>query len=141
MQKGDYTQLATNKEVFPVPERPAAIGPTGGFGWLLELALGAPKSLRIMNTEILPDSPLALGIADPQSTSFTILQSSVRWCKPEEKFSCSEEFTAVDSIAAVRNGLGNSYYVDTSSRNILWLRVIQGPLDFNLLLKWRQAVC
>lgn len=75
MQKGDYTQLATNKEVFPVPERPAAIGPTGGFGWLLELALGAPKSLRIMNTEILPDSPLALGIAYPQSTSFTQLRS------------------------------------------------------------------
>lgn len=104
------------------------VGLVGGFGWLLELHQGAPKSLRIDDVEVLPDTPLLLSIPYPKGTSVNVIVGSAHWCRDNDQYTCSMELTRVDSVLEVRNGLGNIYHVDDNG--VLTLRILQGPRDF-----------
>ncbi|CAB9506538.1 G8 domain-containing protein DDB [Seminavis robusta] len=123
-----FSPHAGNAEAMVVTANADIVGPVGGFGWLLELDEGAPKTLRVDIPEIMPDTPLLLSIAYPLGTSVNITQHAARWCRANSEFSCSEPFSSVDSVAEVRNGLGNTYHL--GSDGLLTLRIIQGPRDF-----------
>jgi len=112
----------------PITAQPEIVGPTGGFGWLLTLNDGAPKTLRIKYVEVDPSTPLMLGIAYPVGTSFTI-RASAAWCTPGAYYSCEEDFTEVDSPNAVRNSAGNTYHFD-ESKGLLYLRIIMSPATY-----------
>lgn len=111
----------TNDLGLPVTANADIVGPVGGFGWVLHLDAGAPKSLKLQNIEVDPATPLLLSIAYPPGTSFTI-KAIARWCNPDNNL-CEEIFHTVNSIEAVRTSLGNAYHVDTNG--VLTFRIIQ----------------
>ena len=57
----------------PVTARADIVGPVGGFGWILKINQGAPKSLIIQYIEVRWSNPLLLHIQYPIGTSVTIL--------------------------------------------------------------------
>ena len=87
-------------------------GPTGGFAWMMQLNDGSPKNLRIDQIEVHPDSPLILALPYPTGTSFSITANAYQWCNQNDQYlSCQEIFTEVDSLAKVRFGQGNVYFL------------------------------
>lgn len=113
----------------PVTPTGDVVGPIGGFGWLLTLTAGAPKSIRFQEIVARPDTPMLLAIPYPKGTSFTIIAHAADWCGTENgAYSCQSQFKAVSSVAQVRNGAGNSYFVD--SNGVLFIRLIETPIDF-----------
>jgi hypothetical protein len=111
----------------PVTANADIVGPVGGFGWKLELDQGAPKTMFILEVEVDPATPLLLSIAYPAGTSFTITASTV-YCNASATHTCREDYYQVDTVADVRNSLGNTYHVD--SNGVLSFRVIQTPRLF-----------
>jgi hypothetical protein len=103
-------------------------GPVGGYGWLLTINAGAPITIRFQNIEVLPNTPMLVTIPYPKGTSFNI-SAKATGCKTQVGvYTCQAQFYAVTSISQVRNGLGNTYYVD--SNGVLTLRLIQMPENF-----------
>ena len=111
----------------PITANAIIVGPTGGFGWLLNLDAGSPKSLQIDQIEVDSSTTLMLAIPYPQGVSFSIL-AHAPWCSPVSVNSCTELFTAADSIGHVRYSQGNKYYYDTDTK-LLYIRVIMFPGD------------
>jgi hypothetical protein len=103
------------------------VGPVGGFGWVLHLNQGAPKIIEFQYIEVDPATPLMLSIPYPQGTTFSLTAFTLD-CIPGAYYACSHSFTQASSIAAVRKGNGDSYYVDANG--VLTLRIIQFPNDF-----------
>ncbi len=118
----------------PVTPTPDMVGPVGGFGWLLNLFRGPPKIIQFEYIEVDPSTPLMLSIPYPKGTTFSIT-AIAEDCFPGQ-YSCSHGFTQASSISAVRNGNGDTYYVDTNG--VLTLRIVQFPHDFvgNPWLRW-----
>ena len=116
-----------NDKGLPVTANADIVGPVGGFGWKLQLLKGAPKSIRLLEIEVDPATPLLLSIAYPPGTSFNIT-ANAKLCTPSVKYTCKEEFRRVASIAEVRKSLGNTYHVDP--KGVLTFRVIQTPKTF-----------
>lgn len=106
----------------PITANADVVGPTGGFGWLLKLNKGAPRNIRLEEIAVDPGSTLLLSIAYPVGTTFTISAES-EWCWDDSDYTCREEFHAVSSKEQVRDGLGNTYHVD--SEGVLTFRVFQ----------------
>jgi len=117
----------TNDTGLPVTANADVVGPVGGFGWKLELDGGSPKSIRFEEIEVDPATPLLLSIAYPPGTSFNIT-AHARYCTASEKYTCSEPFHQVNSVAEIRNSLGNTYYVDP--QGVLTFRILQLPKTF-----------
>ena len=116
-----------NDAGLPVTANADIVGPVGGFGWKVELDKGVPKSIRFLEIEVDPATPLLLSIAYPPGTSFTIT-ANAKFCTPSEKYTCKDNFRRVSSIAEVRKSIGNTYHVD--SNGVLTFRVIQTPKTF-----------
>jgi len=112
----------------PITASADVAGPVGGYSWLLKLIAGAPKRLVVNSVEVRPDTPMLLSIAYPPNTAFTITASAAEWCSPSAQYSCKEVFKPVDSIAAVRKSLGNTYFF--SPQGLLTVRIIQTPKDY-----------
>lgn len=112
----------------PVTANPDVVGPTGGFGWLLILNEGAPRTLTLSELEIDPASPLLLSIPYPAGTQFTITAQAPSWCWEDATYNCAQEFSATSSVDSVRFGPGNTYFVDTDG--VLTLRVVEFPASF-----------
>ena len=110
----------------PITANSEVAGVTGGFGWMMQLDAGSPKTLRIDQIEVDPSSPLVFTMPYPAGTSFTITANAYQWCSPSSTHSCQEVFTEVDSLSKVRFGQGNVYFYDTST-NLLYVRVTQFP--------------
>lgn len=105
------------------------VGPVGGFGWLLQLNAGAPKTITFPEVVVLPDTPMVLSIPYPKGTVFTIAANGPSWCRTYNgAYSCRQQFYAVSSLAQVRSGTGNVYYVD--SNGVLTFRLVQLPKDY-----------
>lgn len=112
----------------PITASPDVSGPVGGFSWLLKLNSGSPRQLKIEFVEVSPDTPMLLSIAYPLGTSFTITANAPSWCGTSQQYSCKEVFHPVNSVADVRNSLGNAYYF--SNQGLLTIRIIQTPKDY-----------
>ena len=113
----------------PITANAIVSGPTGGFGWSLNLDAGPPKSLRIDQIEIQDfSSPLMLAVPYPQGTGF-IITAMVPWCTPSLTYSCTEQFTPASSIAEVRYSQGNKYFYDNIT-NMLYVRIIMAPQTY-----------
>jgi hypothetical protein len=111
----------------PMTANGDVVGAVGGFGWKLELDKGAPKVLSIREIEVDPLTPMLLSIAYPKGTSFNITANAFK-CVQTLQYTCEANFFQVDSIAKVRNSLGNTYHVD--SNGVLTFRIIQTPQTF-----------
>jgi len=122
---GDYF---SGDSGLPVTANADIVGPVGGFGWKLELIKGAPRSVRFEQIEVDPSSPMLLSISYPLGTSFTITAHAV-YCTDGNQYSCTETFQQVSSMEEVRNSIGNTYHVD-SSTGLLTFRIIQTPSNF-----------
>lgn len=119
----------------PVTANPDIAGPVGGFGWLLQLDGGAPHTLSMSAIEVLPNTPLLLGIAYPKGTSFTITANAA-YCSPSVKHSCVETFKPVGSVSQVRASNGNTYHFDSNS-GLLTIRVVMFPKAFTGAPNWQ----
>jgi hypothetical protein len=97
-------------------------GPVGGFGWYMELLEGAPVRLTLNQVEADPSTPLMFSVAYPAGTVFSVIYHAAEWCNPDATWSCEESFTAVGSVQAVRESLGNTYYL--SNAGLLTFRII-----------------
>jgi hypothetical protein len=100
-------------------------GPFGGFGWHIKFNAGAPRTLQFTEIQMFKASPLMLSIAYPKGVRFTITARGPPWCRPLPSLSCKHIFHGVPSIQAVRNSLGDAYYVDEAG--ILYMRLVQPP--------------
>lgn len=119
----------------PITARGEIVGPVGGYGWILELNGGAPRTLLIQDIEVLPETPLLVSIAYPNGTTFNVTMHAPSWCwKGSTTFSCSEIFSKVGSLEQVRNGPGNEFFVD--SNGVLTFRVVQTPSGYIGRPKW-----
>jgi hypothetical protein len=112
----------------PITANPDIVGLSGGFGWLLDFDVPAPRSLRLERFEIDPASPLIVSIPYPVGTTFEITANGPSWCGEIFDFKCRLGFTSVTSIDVVRTGRGDGYYVDPDG--ILTIRVAELPSDF-----------
>lgn len=112
----------------PITANAEVAGLAGGFGWVLQLDDGPPKNLKIDQVEVDASTPLVLAIPYPQGTTFTITAHGA-WCSPSTTHSCTEQFSAADSVAHVRSSQGNKYYFDTTT-NLLYVRIIQFPQGY-----------
>ena len=113
----------------PVTAGGDVVGPVGGFGWILELNGGAPRSVHIDTVEVLPETPLLVSIAYPVGTLFTIAAHAAPWCwTGSNVYLCSETFTKAGSLKEVRTGPGNQYFVDMNG--VVTFRVVQLPLNY-----------
>lgn len=77
--------------------------------------------------EVPPESPMTVSIAYPLGTTFT-LTAHAAWCTDSASNKCQKEFTAVNTVEKVRNGLGNTYHVDENG--VITFRVIQTPQSY-----------
>jgi len=112
----------------PVTAQAEIVGPTGGYGWLLDLDGGSPKSLKIEQVEVDPDTPLMLAIAYPPESGFEI-KAHAAYCSPGNSYSCKEDFKKVGSITDVRYSEGNTYYFD-ETKGLLYIRIVMPPQSF-----------
>jgi hypothetical protein len=119
----------------PVTAKADIVGLVGGFGWILKMNQGAPKSLRIQYIEVRWSNPLLLHIQYPIGTSVTITANAETSCTKTGSYSCKEVFQKVSSISAVRSSLGNTYYID-SITGFLTVRIIQFPKQFTGNPSW-----
>lgn len=122
-------KLFENEPGIPVTATGSIVGPVGGFGWMLELNLGAPRHIKFDHIEVLHDTPLLLSIAYPPGTTFTLTAEANSECHENNgEFACMEVFQAVDSVDQVRFGPGNQYHVDSSG--VITFRLVQSPPSF-----------
>jgi len=117
----------------PVTANGDIAGPTGGFGWLLEMNNGAPRNIKISEIEVHPDSPLIFSVQYPPGTSVNI-EANAAYCSENSFYSCKETFHAVSSPAQVRSSLGNTYHM--SSGGLLTIRIIMSPQSFTGNKDW-----
>ena len=114
----------------PLTMNPEITGALDGFGWHAKFFEGqTPARLTIGRQQVSHDAVLLLSIAYPTNTSIrTVYATAPAWCLPweNENRKCTETFTEVNSIAAVRASAGNVYHFSDS---ILILRVVQPPGD------------
>lgn len=105
------------------------VGPVGGYGWILKMNEGAPRTIKIEAVEVLKETPLLISIAYPAGTTFTVTQKSPDWCNDQwtDQYVCTHEFTATSSTENVRTGPGDEYYVEN---NVLTFRVSQTPQNY-----------
>jgi len=122
---GDYY---ANDPGLPITASADIVGPTGGFGWKLELNGGAPKSLRFEEIEVDPSTPMLLSIAYPVGTNFTVVAKAGFCREGTSEFSCTETFHRVESLEKLRSEMGNTYHVDEIG--VLTIRLIQTPKTF-----------
>lgn len=85
--------------------------------------------MRINTVEVVPETPLLITIAYPVGTTFTITARAAPWCYTGSKvFLCTIVFDKVASLAQVRTGPGNQYFVDANGA--LTFRVSQLSTDY-----------
>lgn len=104
-----------------ITANPDITGLSGGFGWLIELNRGAPRSLIFEQIEIDPSSVLLVSIPYPKGTSFEVSARASQWCRPASEYVCEATFAQVGSVDEVRQGPGNLYHVDLDG--VLTVRV------------------
>jgi hypothetical protein len=109
----------------PVTRNSQVTGPSGGFGWHIRFNAGAPKTLQFTEIQMFRESPLMISIAYPKGVRFTITARGPPWCRPSPSLSCKHIFHGVPSIQAVRDSLGDAYYVDEAG--VLYMRLVQPP--------------
>lgn len=106
----------------PVTANPDIVGITGGYGWLLDLNIPAPRQLTFSTVEVDPDSPLIVSIPYPMGTNFAISAHGAPWCSEGSGYTCSHLYTKASSIDEVRKERGDSYHVDETG--VLSLRIV-----------------
>ena len=111
----------------PVTAQADIAGPVGGFGWLLKFNRGAPRTIKVTQIEVRPDTPLMLNIAYPPGTTFDIF-AMAPYCWNGVSSGCKAQFTKADSAASVRKSTGNSYFF--SLTGLLTIRVVQFANDY-----------
>jgi hypothetical protein len=96
----------------PLTARSNVNGLSGGFGWIINFNRTAPRHIDFIDTEIEPHSVLLISIPYPPGTTFNVTASNSVCSPVVNKLRCLEIFTQVTSIDEVRNGPGNTYFVD-----------------------------
>lgn len=119
----------------PITAAGDIVGPVGGFRWILNLSQGAPRQLKFEHVEVDPDTPMLVTIPYPTGTSFTVSAVGASWCRPNNDYSCREDFTLAASLEEVRTGAGNQYFVD--SDNAMTFRIVRLPHTFIGSPEWK----
>jgi len=130
-----YGSMFESDVGLPVTANPDIVGPVGGFGWLLSLNGGAPHTLDITGIEVLPETPLILGIVYPLGTSFSITANAA-YCYANSQYSCIETFIQANSADDVRTSDGNLYHFDAAT-GLLTIRIIMYPQTFTGNPAWQ----
>mmetsp|Transcript_11766 Transcript_11766/g.14644 ORF Transcript_11766/g.14644 Transcript_11766/m.14644 type:complete len:1149 (-) Transcript_11766:779-4225(-) len=128
-----FGSMFANDLGLPVTANPDVAGLTGGYGWLLSLNNGAPRTLKLDFFEIHPDSILVLGIAYPLGTNVEI-KAFASWCTPSNSYGCEEVFQSVGTPDAVRLSNGNTYHMDATG--FLTVRLIMSPQSYTGTPDW-----
>jgi hypothetical protein len=97
-------------------------GLTNGYGWIINFNKTSPRAIAFDSVEVSPDVKMLISIPYPKNTTFNI-SATTTLCNPKPDVSCSEIFTPVASIDAVRNGRGNNYHVDVNG--VVTFRIAQ----------------
>ena len=107
-------------------------GPLGGFGWHLRWDQGSPRKLCFERVQVGANTQLLISLAYPTSSvsaaSFTVKANAPSWCSTSWGDSCSQTFSQVTSIGAVRASAGNVWHYD-SAGGLFYLRIVQPPKD------------
>jgi len=105
-------------------------GALGGSGWHVRFMNGAtPRSLVIERVQVPYDTKLVLSIAYPADATVSSITAGVpswcdRWAGSDRQ--CSETFSSLSTVAAVRASEGNTFHF---SEGLLTLRIVQPPTD------------
>jgi hypothetical protein len=118
----------------PLAAGGAVVGPTGGYGWIINFNKTAPRQILFTEPEIDPSSPMFISIPYPVGTIFELSANSVDWCWDESTYTCNTTFTSVSSMNEVRLGPGNTYYVDANG--VLTFRMSMEPVVFTGNPSW-----
>lgn len=117
----------------PLTAKANVNGLSGGFAWIVNFNKTAPRRIEFEDMEIAPDSVLLISIQYPIGTTFNVTATnSVCW--PSTKIRCTEIFTQVSSTTEVRNGPGNTYFVDTNG--VFTFRLAQMPYQNVGAVQW-----
>jgi len=120
----------------PVTAQPEVVGLAGGYGWLLTLDEGAPKELKISQTEVLPGTPLLFSVQYPLNTAVTVTAHAANWCYATCDKPCQEEFSQVSTVDEVRRSDGNVFHLDPAT-GLLTIRVIMYPETYTGAPDWK----
>lgn len=95
-------------------------------GWYVWFESGSPQAFTVDTIQLPTSHPLLLlAISYPPGTTFNVRATTARWCTPRAgRKLCEEEYTAVDSVAAIRASLGNVYHYDEVTGH-LYLPIVQ----------------
>jgi len=96
-----------------ITANPKITGPSGGFGWYLNLFAGAPRSISFTNPQINQTDALVLVLPYPAGTRFNITyRVPYTGCRTTATLLCSWAYRRVASYAEVRYGRGDEYFFD-----------------------------
>lgn len=96
-------------------------------GWFIEFPTkGTPKQLDISSLQIMPQSKVMVAIPYRVGTSFSISLIAASWCNTQWAI-CTKPLRLVSSVAAVRNGFGDVYFYNSTSK-LLHIRLVH-PAD------------
>lgn len=110
------------------------VGPIGGFGWIISFNQTAPRQITFMQPEIDPSTPLLISIPYPIGTTFELQAKGASWCWDDDQYKCNTTFNAVSSLGLVRNGRGNTYFVN--AKGVLTFRMSMEPASFTGNPSW-----
>jgi hypothetical protein len=115
---------------FPIVSRGEITGPIGGYGWIITFVnKTVPRKMRFSAPNIDPNSKMLISIPYPKGTTFNIIAYADQGCPNKvTTIRCNETFTQVLTIDAVRNGAGNTYYVDNDG--VLTFRMAETAMSY-----------
>jgi len=122
-----------------IAPNPKITGPVGGFGWLLTLTAGAPKSITFSQVQVEDSDGLIVVLPYPAGTRFSIAYQTVgcsSWCQPGWGCLCTWAYRQVSTVAEVRTGRGDEYYFDGA---FLYFR-LTAQLNWNIGINGAYAV-
>jgi hypothetical protein len=114
----------------PIVSRGEITGPIGGYGWIMTFVnKTVPRTLKFNAPAIDPRSRMFISIPYPKGTTFQVIAYAIQGCPIKwNSIRCNETFTQAPTMADVRNGTGNTYYVDNDG--VLTFRMAQTAVSF-----------
>lgn len=106
-------------------------------GWFFRFAGGGtPSTFYIQGLVVPSDASLVMAFPYPPGTTFDI-SANLNWCETWWGGVCTHAFRAVNSVDAVRNGYGDTYFFDGQ---VLYVRVLlrQKGGSFGSATEWTE---
>jgi hypothetical protein len=99
-------------------------------GWYIRFTNGVtPKVISFREVQIRETDVMIIAIPYPVGTTFTIRAIGASWCAPADPYSnCYRIFDKVNTLAEVRSGFGDKYFVNANG--VLFFRLVQKGSTF-----------